>query len=85
MEAELFESLSGRINDQLSEKAPSVCGTEEDVMAVLGHIDADQEILLRSPNLTLHLTKELEPAIIVLFHRDLLVRVIVPCGQQPIA
>jgi hypothetical protein len=44
------------------------------VMALFGHIDADQQLLPRSPNLMLHLTKDVEPGIIVLYHRDLLVQ-----------
>ena len=37
-------------------------------MAVLGYIDADQQVVCRSSYLTLQLTKEAEPAIIVLIH-----------------
>ena len=49
MEAELLESFPRRIEDQLSEKGSSPCGAEEGVMAVLGDIDADQEIVLSIP------------------------------------
>jgi hypothetical protein len=73
MEAELLKSLSGGVEDQLLEQRLSSGRAEEGIMMVFRDINADQEILFRSSNLTLHLTKHLEPAIIVPIHGNLLV------------
>ena len=44
-------------------------------MALLGHIDAHDEIVAGLSDLALQLTELFEPAILILYHRDLLVRV----------
>ena len=77
LEGKLFKSLFAVVKDEPSQKGLSCRGAKESVMAVFRDIDAYYQVLGRSANLVPELTKLLESAIIVLYHRDLLVKIIV--------
>ena len=85
MDEQFFKSLPGVVEDQSSQQGLSRRGAEEGMMALFGDIDTYHQMLRRSANLMLELTELLEPAIIILYHRDLLVTVIVMWAHQQIA
>jgi hypothetical protein len=74
LEAELLEALLAVVEDQSMQKGFSRRRAEEGVMTVFGDVDPDDEMLSRSANLALQLTGLLKSAIIILIHRDLLVK-----------
>jgi hypothetical protein len=82
LETEALETLSVIIKDKPPHEGFAGGYAEESVMAVFGAIDTYHQILSRSANFTLELTEFLESAIIVLHHRNLLVKVIVMVGHH---
>jgi hypothetical protein len=70
VKTELLESFPGGIEGELLKQGLPPCRAEEGIVTVFCDIDTDQEVFFRSSNLTLHLTKHPEPAIIVLIHRE---------------
>jgi hypothetical protein len=82
---ELLKALLGVVEDQASEQRLSHGSAEEGVVAFFGDVDTDHQVLSRSANLLFQLTEFLESGIIVSFHRDLLVKIMVMCGHQQIA
>ncbi len=72
LEAELLEALFGVVKDQPVQKDLPCRGAEKGVVALFGDVHAYHQMLHRSTDLTLQLTKLLQSAIIVLVHRNLL-------------
>jgi hypothetical protein len=68
LEAELLETLFAVVEDQPVQKGLSCGRAEEGMVALFGDIDAYHQMLRRSANLTLQLTKLRKSAIIVLVH-----------------